>query len=413
MLVKYVTSKEGKVIQTNRQYSDILILGAGYGGLQVAQKLRNELPGDDAASVTLINRHSFHSLLIELPVVAGGDIPQQDVEISLDRLIEGGRIEFVQASVIGFDFTNNTVQTDKGDFGYGKLVIALGSETNFYKISGRENALTCITTTDAARIRATVETNFAAAKTETDPDLRRRLLTFAVGGAGATGVELAGELAEFTQALAKQHMPDVTPHVILFEGTPAVLPGFPADLVKKATDILRDLHVDLRPSHKVAAIEPNTVVIDSGERISVGMFVWTGGVKPVAILGESGLTLGVGGRVVVDEYLRLVDHPDVYVIGDNALIFDPETERPVPPTAQSAVVQGRQVAENLLAERKGRQSKPFKLVNFGTLVSVGSAKAVGTVFGRNMAGRSVHLLKDLLDWEYRQAVSLLGGRGVL
>jgi NADH dehydrogenase len=141
--------------------------------------------------------------------------------------------------------------------------------------------------------------------------------------------------------------------------------------------------------------------------------VWAGGVKAPEVLAGTGLPVGHNGRVKVDQYLRALDHPEIYVAGDVASVIDPETGRALPPTAQVALAEGEVVADNLLAELDDRPLQSFSDRSGGLVVSVGSRRGVADVAGRTVGGRLAHLLKDAIEWEYRQSVRHLRGWSIL
>ena len=154
---------------------------------------------------------------------------------------------------------------------------------------------------------------------------------------------------------------------------------------------------------------PEGVQLNSGEVIAGNVFVWAGGVKAPALVAQSGLTVGHNGRVKVDAYLRALDHPEIFVAGDLASVTDPETGHTLPPLAQIALEEGETVAYNLQAELYGRPLRAFGFHNKGFVVYVGGERGVADVAGRTVGGRLAHVLKDAIEWEYRQSVKHLRG----
>jgi NADH dehydrogenase len=231
-----------------------------------------------------------------------------------------------------------------------------------------------------------------------------------VGGGGATGVELAGELAEILPKAASRHglAPD-RPAVLLVEAGPAILAGSSPRLIDKATRILSDLGVGVRTNAAIAAATEEGFRLKDGQLVEGGVFVWAGGVKAPDLVADSALPTGHNGRVKVDRYLRVLDRPEIYVAGDLASVTDPRTGHVLPPLAQVALEEGETVARNLSAELEGRQLEAFTFRDKGFVVSVGTRRAVADIAGITSGGRAAHLLKDAIEWEYRQSVKHLRG----
>lgn len=390
---------------------EIVVAGAGYAGLHATLRLASWL-GTNGRNVglTLVDQHEYHQVLTELPRVAGGARAADEVRVPLREVLDR-RVTFVQGRIEGFDLPGRRLLTTAGPVPYSRLILALGSRPNDFGIPGlAERALTLWSVEDARRVLAAVDTQVAAAATATDEAARQRHLTVVIGGAGATGVELAGELAEELPDLARRH--DLDPRlcrIVLIDAGQTILAGSSPALIARAEDILRDLGVIVRTNSLVAQVTDAGVVLKGGEVIAGGVFVWAGGVKAPEVLAGSGLPVGHNGRVKVDEHLRALDHPEVYVAGDLASVTNPQTGRAIPPTAQMALVQGELVATNIHAELHGRPLETFSYGDRPFVVSVGSRQGVATVAGRSFGGRAAHLLKDAIEWEYRQSVKHLRG----
>ena len=263
---------------------------------------------------------------------------------------------------------------------------------------------------DAEQVWAAVGTALTAAAAATDPEQQRRLATVVVGGGGATGVELAAELAEMLPEVASSHglSPD-RPAVRLVEAGPTILAGSSPQLIHKAATILSDLGVQVRTNATIAAATEEGFRLKDGELVDGGVFVWAGGVKAPELVAESGLPTGHNGRVKVDRYLRVLNHPEIYVAGDLASVVDPRSGHVLPPLAQVALEEGETVARNLDAELRGRQLEAFTFHDKGFVVSVGTRRGVAEIAGLTTGGRLAHLLKDAIEWEYRQSVKHLRG----
>jgi len=388
----------------------IVIAGAGYAGLHVALRVVTQLDEDHPADITLVDRYDYHQVLTELPRVAAGARAVDAVRVPLDEVL-ARRVTFVRATITGFDIAKQHVLTDAGPLPYTRLVLAIGSRPNDFAIPGlAERALFLWSVDDARVVWTAVNRALTDAAGTRDSAEQRRLLTVVIGGAGATGVELAGELAEELPALAaRQDIPAGSCRVVLVEAGPTILAGSSPDLIARAGKILADLGVVVRTNAAIAEALPEGVRLKGGEVVEGNVFVWAGGVKAPAIVAGLGLEVGYNGRIKVDQYLRALDHPEIFVAGDLASVTDPETGHALPPLAQIALEEGDTVAYNLQAELYGRPLRAFQFHDKGFVVSVGGERGVADVAGRTISGRLGHVLKDAIEWEYRQSVKHLRG----
>jgi NADH:ubiquinone reductase (H+-translocating) len=360
--------------------------------------------------LTLIDRHDYHQVLTELPRVAGGTRAAGAVRIPLQDML-ATRVRFVQTDITGFDLAGRTLLTGAGPIGWGRLVLALGSRPNDFAIPGlAQRAISLYSASDAERVWAAVSQALTAAAAVADPGRQRRLATVVVGGGGATGVELAGELAEVLPEVASGYgLAPGRPAVQLIEAGPTILAGSSRQLIDKAASILSDLGVQIRTNATIAAATQEGFRLSDGQLVEGGVFVWAGGVKAPGLVADSELPTGHNGRVKVDQYLRVLDHPEIYVAGDLASVTDPRSGHVLPPLAQVALEEGETVARNLDAELKGRPLEAFAFHDRGFVVSVGTRRGVADVAGVTSGGRLAHLLKDAIEWEYRQSVRHLRG----
>jgi NADH dehydrogenase len=388
----------------------IVVAGAGYAGLHVALRLTAMLRDDPVVELILVDRHDYHQVITELPRVAGGTRAADAVRIPLQDML-ATRVRFVQTEINGFDLASRRLLTGAGPIGWSRLVLALGSRPNDFAIPGlAERALSVYSASDAERVWEAVNEALAAAAAETDPARQRRLATVVVGGGGATGVELAGELAEILPEVATRHaLAPGRPAVWLVEAGPAILAGSSPQLIGKATKILSDLHVQVRTNAAIAAATEEGFRLTDGQLVAGGVFVWAGGVKAPELVAHSELPIGHNGRVKVDRYLHVLDRPDIYVAGDLASVTDPRTGHVLPPLAQVALEEGETVARNLDAELEDRSLEAFTFHDKGFVVSVGTRRGVADIAGITSGGRLAHLLKDAIEWEYRQSVRHLRG----
>ena len=397
-------------VSTTARSGQIVVAGAGYAGLHVALRLTARLRSHPEMELALVDRHDYHQVITELPRVAGGTRAADAVRIPLqDMLAE--QVRFIQTEISSFDLTGRRLLTGAGPVGWSRLVLALGSRPNDFAIPGlAQRALSLYSASDAERVWAAVNRALMAAAAAAGPARQRRLATVVVGGGGATGVELAGELAETLPKVASRHgLAPGRPAVQLVEAGPTILAGSSPQLIDKAAGILADLGVQVRTNAVVAAATEEGFRLTDGQLVEGGVFVWAGGVKAPELVADSELPTGHNGRVKVDRYLRVLDRPEIYVAGDLASVTDPRTGHVLPPLAQVALEEGETVARNLDAELDGSSLEGFAFHDKGFVVSVGPRRGVADVAGVTTGGRLAHLLKDAIEWEYRQSVRHLRG----
>jgi NADH:ubiquinone reductase (H+-translocating) len=397
-------------VSTAGSSGPIVVAGAGYAGLHVALRLTAKLRANPEMELTLVDQHDYHQVITELPRVAGGTRAAGAVRIPLQDVL-ATRVRFAQTQINGFDLAGRRLLTGAGPIGWRRLVLALGSRPNDFAIPGlAQRTLSLYSASDAEQVWAAANKALDDAAAAVGPERQRRLATVVVGGGGATGVELAGELAETLPEVASRHglAPD-RPAVQLIEAGPTILAGSSPQLIDKATRILSDLGVQVHTNAVIAAATEEGFRLTDGQLVEGGVFVWAGGVKAPEVVADSGLPAGHNGRVKVDQYLRVLDHPEIYAAGDLASVVDPRTGHVLPPLAQVALEEGETVARNLDAELNGRPLEAFTFHDKGFVVSVGTRRGVADIAGITTGGHLAHLLKDAIEWEYRQSVRHLRG----
>jgi NADH dehydrogenase len=380
----------------------IVILGAGYSGIMTALRLQKELNYNEA-DVTLVNKHDYHYFTTQLHMTAAGTDNPDNNRVSILKLIDEFKIDFVKSTVVQIRPQDRRVILEDGTLSYDYLVIALGGESETFGIPGlAEYAMTIRSMNSTRLIREHIEYQFARFKREPH---RTDLVTIVVGGAGFTGIEFVGELADRVPELCREF--DVDPSlvkIINIEAAPTVLPGFDPELVEYGMQVLQRKGVTFRIGTPIRECTPEGVVIGDGEEIKAATVIWTGGVRGNRLVEEAGIETA-RGRVKVDEYLRAPGYDNIFVVGDCSLIFNDEG-KPYPPTAQIAVQQGVNCAQNLVASIRNQALKPFKYQHKGTLASLGKGEAIGIAFGRKYRGRMAAWMKKANDLRY---LFILGG----
>ncbi|OUM97487.1 MAG: NADH dehydrogenase [Thermobacillus sp. ZCTH02-B1] len=380
----------------------IVILGAGYGGVMTALRLQKMLNYNEA-DVTLVNKHDYHYFTTHLHMPAAGTDSPENARVSISKLIDEFKIDFVKSTVVQIRPQDRKVILEDGTLSYDYLVIGIGGEPETFGIPGlMEYALTIRSINSVRLIREHIEYQFAKFKREPH---RTDYLTFVVGGAGFTGIEFVGELADRVPQLCREF--DVDPQlvkIINIEAAPTALPGFDPELVEYAMEVLRRKGVTFRIGTPIKECRPDGVIVGDGEEIKAQTVIWTGGIRGNRLIEEAGFET-IRGRVKVDEYLRVPGHDNIYVVGDNSIVFN-EEGRPYPPTAQIAIQQGIAVAHNLVASIRNQALKKFEFKSKGTVASLGKGEAIGLVFGKKYKGWTAAQLKKLIDLRY---LFIIGG----
>ncbi|WP_010631366.1 NAD(P)/FAD-dependent oxidoreductase [Sporolactobacillus vineae] len=391
----------------------IVILGAGYGGMITTVRLTKDLSAEEA-DITLVNKHNYHYQTTWLHEAAAGTIHHDRTRMLIKNVINNKRINFVQDSVRSVDRENKKVILKNGELDYDYLVLALGFESNTFGIKGLEEYAFAIRSVNTARrIREHIEYKFASYNN--DPDAKESDLTIVVGGAGLSGIEFIGELVDRVPELCKEY--DIDPakvKIIDVEGLPIVLPPFERDLAEYAQKYLEDKGVVFRLGTFIKEATPDGVLVqkkdaEEMEEIKAGTVVWTGGVKANHIVADSGFATN-RGKIQVNKDLRAPDDDHVFAVGDVAVFFPKEGERPYPPTAQIAVQEGETAAKNLTHLIKGEDTEPFVYKQRGTVASLGDKEGIGVVFDKKLKGKPAATMKKIIDDRY---LLELGGVGLM
>lgn len=380
----------------------IVILGAGYGGVLTALRLQKELNYNEA-NVTLVNKHDYHYITTHLHMPAAGTDDPENARVNISKLIDEFKIDFVKSTVVQIKPTEKKVILEDGTLSYDYLVIGLGGESETFGIPGlQEYALNIRSINSVRLIREHIEYQFAKFKREPE---RKDYLTFIVGGAGFTGIEFVGELADRIPKLCKQF--DVDPSFVKIyniEAAPTALPGFDPELVEYAMQVLSNKGVTFKIATAIKECKPDGVVLATGETIKSSTVIWTGGIRGNRLVEQAGFE-AMRGRVKVDPYLRTTQNENVYIIGDCSLMFN-EQGKPYPPTAQIAMQQGVTCAYNLVAAIRNQPMREFKFDNKGVVASLGKGEAIGIVFGKKLKGGLAAFMKKLIDLRY---LFIIGG----
>lgn len=388
---------------------DIVILGAGFAGVLAAQTARKHLNTLEA-NITVVNQFPTHQIITELHRLAGGTIKEGAVALSLEKIFKGQDINLEIAKVNSFNADKKEVQLSNGKtLSYDTLVVALGSQTGFFGIPGlEENSFVLKSVDEANAIREHIEGRIAEyAKSKNEADA-----TIVIGGGGLTGVELVGEIVDhFPKVAAKYGVPFEDLKIKLVEAGPKILPVFPENLIQRATESLTKRGVEFITSTPVTGVEGNVIQLKDREPIVANTLVWTGGVAPLPLVGESGLNCD-RGKATINDFLQSTSHPEVFVLGDASAHIPNPGDRPTyAPTAQVAWQQGEQAGYNIFAQVKGHDMKAFQFTNSGTLGSLGRKDGIATVGANNtqLVGLPASLMKEASNIRYMTHIKALFG----
>jgi NADH dehydrogenase len=356
-----------------RPHPRVVIVGAGFGGLQCAKALR-----DEPVDVLLVDRQNYHLFTPLLYQVASCLLNPSEIAAPLRKVLRGApNVRYRQGEVVDADFAQQRVRLADGTvLDYDALVLAAGSVTNYYGNDAvASHSLGLKDLGEALQLRNHVLDCLERATATTDPAERRRLLTFCIVGGGPTGVEYAGALAELARLVLPHEYPELQPHelrIVLLEGGDRVLPTFKRRLSAYARRELERRGVDVRTDVLVASADETGVVMRDGNELPTATIVWTAGVRPADLSVHPGITRTDQHRYAVDDHLHVLGAQNVYAIGDGAAAPDRKGQ-PLPMLSPPAMQAGRYVAREII---HGRSRRRFHYRDKGTMATIGRRAAV-------------------------------------
>lgn len=365
----------------------IVILGAGYAGVLTAKKLARQFRKNQDVQITIIDKNSYHTMLTELHEVAANRVEEDSIRVSLKRIFAGRKIQVVLDHIEKIDYENQELTGRQGAYAYDYLVVAAGSQPAFYGIPGaEEHALKLWSYDDAVKLKAHITRIFAQAMNEPDPAVRRKLLTFFVCGAGFTGVEMAGELAEWVPILCHQYEVDHNEvRIIEVDLLDRVIPVLSPKLSAKAQRRLEKMGIEVRLKTSVCAVGPDYIEMgcedDQRVREETATVIWTAGTQCADIAKSSVSLKQVGrGRLQTDAYLRAEGKENVFIAGDNAFCVPEGHDAPVPQMVENCEHSAKNIARNIntLVTGKGELEK-YQPHFHGVMVSIGGRYGVAYV----------------------------------
>ena len=388
----------------------VVIVGAGFGGLLAARTLARY-----PVQITLVDRQNFHIFQPLLYQVATAGLSPDEIAAPIRRIMRSQRsVEVLMSEVRDFDLSRRVVKLEDGEVEYDYLIVAAGASHAYFGHDEWEPFAPGLKTIeDALEIRRRVLLAFELAERQAassdDKDREHAQLNFVVVGGGPTGVELAGTLAEISRQVLANEFRSIEPkrtRIVLLEGGPRVLPAYPEDLSRSAEEQLRHLGVEVQTSALVTQVEPGSVHIGES-KLPATVILWAAGVAASPLGKKLGAPVDRAGRVLVNPDLSIPGHPEVFVVGDLAVLKD-ESGKWLPGVAPVAMQEGKATAHNIGNELRGEPRKNFHYWNKGSLATIGRAAAVAD-FGK------IHVSGFLawLSWLFIHIFFLIGFRNRL
>ena len=397
----------------------ILILGSGFAAVECAKQLESEFGNNPEVELIMVGEDNFLLFTPMLPQVASGMIETRHIVFPIRTICK--KTKFYEGRIKNVDPYGKLVTLwgtgDKRSISihYDFLVVALGSETNFFGMADVEkNAYTMKTLNDAVMLRNRIIDMLEQAENETNPILRKSFLNFVVVGGGFAGIETAGELMDLLLDVRKYY-PSIQKDdlkVIVLEAMGEILPGFNKKLASFAKQKLKERGIDIQLKKAVTSFDGNEVTIktldetpkDSIDQSEINSIItktliWTAGITPVNTIKRS-MFKTEKGKIVINNFLEVPKFPGVFAIGDCALFVDPITNRPFPPTAQIAEAQAKMAAKNLISLIQNSEQEKFVYHSKGQMAIIGKRSGIATFLGMNISGflawliwRNVYLSK--------------------
>lgn len=364
--------------------SRVVIVGAGFGGLQAAQSLANS-----GAEVLLIDRNNYHTFVPLLYQVATAQLEPELIAYPVRTIVRRTRnLRFLRAEVERIDFAQQVVETNKAVIPYDFLVLATGSQTQFLGVLGAsKQALSMRTLEEAVGLRNHIFSCLEQAAREPDLQRRQQLLTFVIVGGGPTGVEMTGALVEMLRGRLRQDYPTLDlrqAKLILVQSSDRLLADLPKKLGRYTCKRLRQLGVEVYLQTRVSQVTPDAVYLQSDRAIPAATVICTAGLEATAPETPQELSRATKRKLVVRPTLQLLERPEVYAIGD--LAYFEKNGKSLTGVAPEALQQGVAVARNIKRQLQGKDPKPFNYFNKGRLAIIGCYSGVGKIGGFAFSG---------------------------
>lgn len=403
----------------------IAILGAGYGGVAAAKSLHKIFKKNKDVQITVYDRNPFHTLMTELHEVAGGRTEPDSVQVSLEKIFGGMRVEVKIETITNIRFKDNVLVGKEGEYAYDYLVLGPGAEPEYFGIPGaKENSFSLWSFDDALVLRRHIEDQFLKASREPNEAKRRQALTFVVAGAGFTGMEMLGELLEWKGPLCHRYgVDEAEVSVVLVEAMTEILPILPKKLRENTMKFLAKKEAVVHLNTPITEVRADGITVKGGNVIATDTLIWTCGVRGCEFAGKLDFTGGKEhgksslteeetnlrfnilkkARLRSNEYMQSVEYDNVYLVGD--VLWFSEKNRTLPQVVETAIQTAEFAAHNIAADMGHGTKKAFRSNYHGFMVSVGSKFAVAHVMGMVLTGFMAMAMKHLVNFHYLWTVA--------
>ena len=369
----------------------IVVLGAGYAGILIAKKIEKKLKKAKKlgeVEISIIDKNPFHTMLTELHEVAAWRVDEESVRLDIKKIFAGRQVNVIQDNIVETDYKGQKLVGDNGTYEYDYLVMASGCKTNFWGVEGAEaNSFPLWSFQEACNLRDHIMQCFREASYETDLARKKELLNFFIIGGGFTGVEMAGELAEFAPTVCKRF--NIDPELVkinLVDMLPGPMPFLAKKAIDRAIKRLDKMKVTQMYSTGVVNVKENGLTYKQNDEVKFEnsrTVIWAAGTEGSDIVSQShdlGIVERSRGRIQTDEHLRSVQYPNVYVAGDNMFYIPKGEERPVPQMVENCEACAPVIAKNLIAEAFGGEpAESYQPAFKGAMVCIGGR--YGTAYG--------------------------------
>ncbi|MGV3509950.1 MAG: NAD(P)/FAD-dependent oxidoreductase [Sphingobacteriaceae bacterium] len=394
--------------QSSVNFPKVIIVGGGFGGIQLAKKLKNK-----EVQVLMLDRHNYHTFQPLLYQVATGGLEADSIAFPLRKIFKGQQnFLFRNACVQAIKPESNSIETTIGEFQYDYLVIATGSDTNFFGSQELEHyTMPMKTIPEALNLRSMLLQNLEEALIEHDPVKKAALLNFVIVGAGPTGVELSGAISELKRHVLKNDYPELDiskVNIYLIEGSNAVLGPMSTQAQRSAKEFLEEMGVNVMTGVTVVSYDGEVIKLSNDVSIVSKNVLWSAGVKGDFPEGISKEHVVRGGRIKVNAFNKVEGHDNIFAIGDVAAVITEETPNGHPGVAPVAMQQGKLLAKNLIRIINKEEPEPFKYFDKGSMATVGRNRAVVDIGKIRFQGIFAWFV-----WMFVHLMSLVGFRNKL
>jgi NADH dehydrogenase len=397
---------KANIAQSNQKR--IVVIGGGFAGLQLVRSLSNS-----NYQVVLIDKNNYHQFQPLFYQVATAGLEPSTISFPFRKVFQKSKnVHFRVCEVKRIDTELRQLETSIGVIDYHYLVIAIGADTNFF--GNRKLMELCFpmkSVSEALALRNSILQNYEDALSETDREKRKALMNIVVVGGGATGVEVAGTLAEMKRCILPKDYPELDfkmMQVYLLEGSPKVLNVMSPNASQKAEEYLKKMGVNIFLNSRVKDYDGENVLLEGGKQIATKTVVWAAGVTGNKIEGLNPEVIAHANRIVVDRMNKVKGYGNIYALGDIALMTEEAYPKGHPQVAQVAIQQAKNLAKNFKHMAEGKPQKEFSYKDLGSMATVGRNKAVADFPKWKFAGFFAWLL-----WMFVHLMSLVGGKNRL